>query len=106
MEAPPLPCAYMVNIGDRLQRWSNGEFVATTHRVRAVTRECWSFALFCTVGHHTWVEPLPHFAGPGRSLMPGVVAGEHLFAQTARTSGTFGGGWATAPESCPPGRAR
>jgi isopenicillin N synthase-like dioxygenase len=85
VDAPPLPGAYVVNIGDLLQLWSNGEFAATTHRVRAVTSERWSFPLFCTVDHHTRVEPLPQFVRPGRSPVPGVVAGEHLFAQTAQT---------------------
>ncbi|HEY6797769.1 MAG TPA: 2-oxoglutarate and iron-dependent oxygenase domain-containing protein [Kineosporiaceae bacterium] len=85
VDAPPVPGAYAVTIGDLLQRWSNGEFIATTHRVRAFTTEHWAFPLFCTVDYHTQVEPLTRFVAPDRQQLPGVVAGEHLFARTAQT---------------------
>jgi isopenicillin N synthase-like dioxygenase len=77
---------YVVNIGDMLELWSNGEFVATTHRVRKVSVERYSFPLFCSVDYPTVVGPLPRFVTPERPPVSGpVVAGEHLFAQTAQT---------------------
>ena len=36
IDAPPLPGALVINIGDMMEIWTNGEFVATSHRVRPV----------------------------------------------------------------------
>ncbi len=85
IDAPPLPDAFIVNIGDMLEIWTNGEFVATSHRVRKVKEERYSFPLFFAVDYHTEVKPLDRFVSPGRPPRPGLVAGEHLFAQTAQT---------------------
>lgn len=84
IDVPPVGDAIVVNIGDMLETWTNGKFVATTHRVRKVKQERYSFPLFFNVDYHTRVEPLPQFVGDGAAIRPGVVAGEHLFAQTAR----------------------
>jgi isopenicillin N synthase-like dioxygenase len=70
-----------------LETWTNGEFVATTHRVRKVREERYSFPLFFCVDYETVVAPLPQFVRPGRPARPGLVAGEHLFAQTAQSFG-------------------
>jgi isopenicillin N synthase-like dioxygenase len=84
--APPVEAAFVVNIGDMLEVWTNGEFVATSHRVRKVMEERYAFPLFCVCDYHTLVEPLPSLITPDRpSAYPGVVAGEHLFAQTAQS---------------------
>jgi isopenicillin N synthase-like dioxygenase len=86
INAPPIPGTLVVNIGDMLELWTNGEFIATTHRVRNVPEERYSFPLFFNVDYHTVVEPLPRFASrDGRARRPTLRAGEHLFAQTAQT---------------------
>ncbi len=85
IDAPPLANAYIVNIGDMLELWTNGEFVATSHRVRKVKEERYSFPLFFNVDYHTRVAPMPRFVAPGTPARPSLVAGEHLFAQTAQT---------------------
>lgn len=89
MDAPPLPDAYVVNIGDMLELWTNGEFVATSHRVRTVPQERYSFPLFFAVDYHTCIVPMradvaERDAGQGLAVQ-GLIAGEHLYAQTART---------------------
>nr|WP_240969135.1 2-oxoglutarate and iron-dependent oxygenase domain-containing protein [Streptomyces sp. HNM0575] len=87
IDAPPVGDTFVVNIGDMLELWSNGEFTATTHRVRKVAEERWSFPLFCSLDYATPVRPLPRFVTAARPARPGLVAGEHLFAQTAQTFG-------------------
>jgi isopenicillin N synthase-like dioxygenase len=83
IDAPPVPGALTVNIGDLLELWTNGEFVATSHRVRKVQQERYSFPLFFMVDYATEVAPLPRFRNRGERQ--GLVAGEHLFAQTTQT---------------------
>ncbi|WP_123023921.1 isopenicillin N synthase family dioxygenase [Mycolicibacterium stellerae] len=85
IDVPPIPDTFVVNIGDMLELWTNGEFVATSHRVRRVTEERYSFPLFFNVDYHTEVKPLPKFAATTGTPRPALLAGEHLFAQTAQT---------------------
>jgi isopenicillin N synthase-like dioxygenase len=85
IEAPPLPGAFIINIGDMMEILSNGVFVATTHRVRKAKSERYSFPLFFTLDYHTQVTPLERFVTVERPARSGLVAGEHLFAQTAQS---------------------
>ena len=85
IDVPPIPGTYVVNIGDMLELWTNGAFVATSHRVRKVVEERYSFPLFFNVDYDTEVKPLPQFASRGGKARPTLRAGEHLFAQTAQT---------------------
>jgi isopenicillin N synthase-like dioxygenase len=87
IDVPPLPGTFVVNIGDMLELWTNGAFVATSHRVRKVSEERYSFPLFFNVDYHTEVKPLPQFASREGKRRPALRAGEHLFAQTAQTFG-------------------
>ena len=85
IDAPPLPGALVINIGDMMEVWTNGEFIATSHRVRPVKEERYSFPLFFAVDYNTEVAPLQRFVTPERPAREGLVAGEHLFAQTAQS---------------------
>jgi len=85
IDVPPIEGTFVVNIGDLLELWTNGAFVATSHRVRTVTEERFSFPLFFNVDYDTEVSPLPQFVRPGDAQRPTLRAGEHLFAQTAQT---------------------
>ena len=85
IDVPPMPDAYVVNIGDMLELWTNGAFIATTHRVRKVAEERYSFPFFFTVDYDTRIAPMQRFITPETPARPGLVAGEHLFAQTAQT---------------------
>jgi isopenicillin N synthase-like dioxygenase len=88
IDAPPVAGAFVINIGDMLQTWTNGEFTATSHRVRRVAEERFSFPFFATCDYWTQVAPHPRFVSGRRPPgYPTVVSGEHLFAQTARTFG-------------------
>jgi isopenicillin N synthase-like dioxygenase len=84
VDAPPVPGAFVVNIGDLLEVWSNGVFVSTSHRVLPVSAARYSFPLFFTVDYETRVEPLPHLCQQGARYSP-LVSGEHLLAQTMQS---------------------
>jgi isopenicillin N synthase-like dioxygenase len=85
VDVPPVPDTFVVNIGDLLELWTNGAYVATSHRVRKVKEERYSFPLFFNVDYHTEVKPLPQFVADDGTSRPALRAGEHLFAQTAQT---------------------
>lgn len=85
IDVSPVDGTFVVNIGDMLELWTDGAFVATSHRVRKVVEERYSFPLFFNVDYQTEVKPLPQFAADGATRRPALRAGEHLFAQTAQT---------------------
>lgn len=86
IDAPPMPGAMVVNIGDMLEAWTNGTLVATAHRVRPVAEERYSFPLFCSVDYPTVVAPDAAFVTLDRpAAYPPIVAGDHLLAQTVQT---------------------
>jgi isopenicillin N synthase-like dioxygenase len=86
IDAPPRPGAFVVNIGDTLEMWTNGALVATSHRVRKVSEERFSFPLFFSCDYDVEVAPLPQFVSAERpARYPAVKAGEHLYAQTLQS---------------------
>lgn len=86
IDAPPLEGAFVVNIGDMLEAWTGGTYIATSHRVRKVAEERFAFPLFFACDYHTVVEPLPAFSTSAtRAKYPPLMAGDHLFAQTAQS---------------------
>ncbi|KAG9449108.1 hypothetical protein H6P81_009073 [Aristolochia fimbriata] len=56
---PPLKGAFIVNLGDMLERWSNGVFRSTLHRVLVNGQERYSIAFFVEPNHECLVECLP-----------------------------------------------
>lgn len=80
IDSPPVENGLVVNIGDMLEYWSGGQFVATSHRVRKVAEERFSFPLFFALDYDAAVRPL----GSG-SEAPAIVSGDHLYAQTLQT---------------------
>lgn len=86
IDAPVIPGCLVVNIGDMLEVLSNGRFVATSHRVRKVAQERYSFPLFCSLDYDTCVAPvLPPLPGTSPERYQPLICGDHLYAQTIRT---------------------
>jgi isopenicillin N synthase-like dioxygenase len=78
--------ALVVNTGDMLEVWTNGEFIATSHRVRKVKEERYSFPFFFACDYDTVVEPLPEIVqAHGAPQYAALKAGDHLYAQTIQT---------------------
>jgi isopenicillin N synthase-like dioxygenase len=84
IDAPPMPGAFVVNIGDMLEVMTAGAFVATAHRVRKVAEERYSFPLFYACDYHTQIKPLPQFAEAGAEYEP-LSIGEHMWSQALQT---------------------
>lgn len=86
VEAPPVEGTFVVNIGDMLENWSNGTYVANSHRVDRVNEERYSFPLFFATDYDTVVSPLPDLVESGTESKYGPIsAGDHLVAQTIQT---------------------
>jgi isopenicillin N synthase-like dioxygenase len=86
IDAPPIEGAFVVNIGDLFEVLTNGAWVSTTHRVRKVVEERYSFPLFFNLDYPTLVEPLGTYLEPGqKTRYESVIAGEHLLAQTMQS---------------------
>lgn len=63
--ATPLDGAFVVNIGDMLENWTNGRFISIAHRVvNRSGRERYSVPYFLNPDLDAVVEPLPEFVGP------------------------------------------
>ncbi len=84
IDAPVIPSALVVNIGDMMEILSAGQFVATSHRVRKVKEERYSFPLFCACNYDTLIAPIPSLSAGNRSYTP-LRCGNHLYAQTIQT---------------------
>lgn len=89
-EAPPIPDAIVINTGDLMERWTNGRFRSTVHRVRPIagTRDRYSIALFVDPDSAVPVECIESCADPRQGMKyPAITAGEHLRQKIAATHG-------------------
>ncbi|MCO5978211.1 isopenicillin N synthase family dioxygenase [Ideonella oryzae] len=89
IDAPPVPGAFVVNIGDLLARWTNDRYVSTLHRVINLSgRERYSVPFFFTGNLQHRVECLPTCLAPGEApKYPAVTVEEHQIACYRRTYG-------------------
>jgi len=88
VDAPPVTIdgeeAFIINIGDMLEVLTAGQFVATSHRVRKVAHERYSFPLFFACDYDTLVKPLAQF-DDGKSEYKELSIGEHMYSQALQT---------------------
>ena len=83
VDVPPIPGAFVLNVGDMLHRLSNGLLRSTPHRVTNRTgRERFSIPFFYDPNVRTVIEPLASTVGPGRPAgFAPVVYGDWLRAE-------------------------
>jgi isopenicillin N synthase-like dioxygenase len=89
LDVPPRTDAFVVNVGDMTQRWTNDRWRSTVHRVvpMAPGRERWSIAYFFDLDEDASVEPLPCCVSAADPPRYGpLTAGEHLAAMYRRTT--------------------
>ncbi|EGD58786.1 oxidoreductase, 2OG-Fe(II) oxygenase family [Novosphingobium nitrogenifigens DSM 19370] len=91
IDAPPVTIdgeeLYVINIGDMLEIMTAGAFVATTHRVRKVRNERYSFPLFFACDYETKIRPLPEFdpSGAKTAEYPDISIGDHMWSMALQT---------------------
>lgn len=89
LDVAPVPGAFVVNVGDMMQRWTNDRWRSTMHRVinRASGRDRFSIAYFFDLDAEAVIVPLAACTGAGRpALYPPITAGEHLVEMYRRTT--------------------
>lgn len=84
IKAPPLDGTFYFNIGDMLEAWSGGLFVATPHRV-VNNAERYSMPFFAATDYNVVISPIhsKRYSDRQRDYAP-IVAGKHLVSQLLR----------------------
>ena len=77
IEAPPIKDSFVCNIGDLLERWTNGELISTKHRVINRNKTArYSIPVFCDPASQTIIDP-NDFASSNTNYDK-ITAGEHI----------------------------
>ena len=89
IDAPPVPGSYVVNIGDLIERWTNGRYHSTLHRVvNASGRERYSAPFFLSGAPDHVVACLPGCLAEGETARhPPITVEQHLQQCYRRTYG-------------------
>lgn len=90
IKAPPIPGAFVCNIGDCLMRWSNDTYVSTPHRVTSPPgRDRYSVAFFFDPNPDALIECLPGCSPAQKPpKYPPVLAADYLTQRLVATYGT------------------
>ncbi len=81
---PVTPGAFVINLGDLMQTWTQGNWVSTMHRVAMpANEERYSMAYFVNLNGDTLIEPLGNVNHnhDDDNKFPVITAGEHLLAR-------------------------
>lgn len=79
IDVPVNPEAYIINIGDMMEAWTNGAFRSTPHRVLNLSPERFSMPYFVAANYDTVIEPFKSLLSPDSpSRYEGFKAGLHL----------------------------
>jgi isopenicillin N synthase-like dioxygenase len=82
VDAPPVPGAFVVNVGDLLARWSDDRFRSTLHRViNASGKERYSIATFYDPTYDAIVDPVELGAAAGEAKYAPIAAGDYILGR-------------------------
>ncbi len=84
--APSIPGAYLINIGNMMQRWTNDRFVSTPHRViNPARQDRMSIPFFANADFDAVVECLPSCCGPDNPpRYPPTDVGQFMYEEFSR----------------------
>jgi isopenicillin N synthase-like dioxygenase len=87
IDAPYLPASFVLNIGDMLERWTNGVFSSTVHRViNSSGRDRYSLPFFFDPVFDADLTVLPTCTGPDRpAKYPPTTGGQYLLDRINET---------------------
>jgi isopenicillin N synthase-like dioxygenase len=86
--APPVPDAVLINTGDLMERWTNGRFHSTAHRVHPISgnRDRYSIVLFVDPDAAVEIDCIASCTNAEQpARYPRVTAGEHIREKIAAT---------------------
>lgn len=79
IDVPVRPEAYVINIGDMLEAWSNGAFRSTPHRVLNLSPERFSMPYFVAANYDAEIKPFDSLLSSSNPpKYDGFTAGLHL----------------------------
>jgi isopenicillin N synthase-like dioxygenase len=90
-DVPIIPGTFIINLGDMLERWTNGRFKSTRHRVLTKTsKDRYSCAFFWEPTFTTRVECLPSCCSEDNPpKYPPTTSGEYLLERYAETQAGY-----------------
>ena len=81
IRATPIPGSFVINIADMMQRWTNGRFVSTPHRVANRTgRDRYSVPFFANPDYDATITPLTGWAAAGAEPYAPLACGPYVEA--------------------------
>ena len=91
LDVPPKEGAFVINIGDMFERWTNGIFQSTVHRVIQPPngKERYSVPFFFEPDFDALVECLDVCHGKDGPKYPPITAGRHLLNMYEQTHADF-----------------
>mmetsp|Transcript_10334 Transcript_10334/g.14589 ORF Transcript_10334/g.14589 Transcript_10334/m.14589 type:complete len:325 (+) Transcript_10334:134-1108(+) len=91
VDVPPKPGSFVVNLGDMLERWTNGLFRSTVHRVlTSGENDRYSIPFFYEPNFDSKVECLPICCSPDNpAKYTPTTSGEHLLEKYRQTHADF-----------------
>ncbi|CAK0779497.1 hypothetical protein CVIRNUC_004789 [Coccomyxa viridis] len=94
VDVPPRDGMFIVNLGDMLERWTNGRFRSTLHRVVVDgSADRYSIPFFFEPNFDTQVECLPSCCSPDHPpRFPPTTSGQHLLDKYAQTHANYDAG--------------
>ena len=85
IEAPPIEDTFVCNIGDLLERWTNGRLTSTAHRViNSSGRSRYSIPIFCDPSSDTRIDPRDFDSNADQDAPEAVLAGEYIAGKNRR----------------------
>ena len=85
IEAMPIDNTFVCNIGDLLERWTNGRLVSTPHRVlNRSGKSRFSIPIFCDPSSDAVVDPRDFDPNADINILPPIAAGAYIASKNRR----------------------